>query len=456
MTNSLNPVFGQWYIDKQIGIGTDGKVFRIYKENYDGSRDYSILKIIRIGDNRNETQSLIAEDNIIIPESEDKYYTKIIGDISDNVKTLMDSDKGKYFVKYEDIELRKASDGKGRLILLKLEEMRSLTDLFKEFSFTLEEAIRLGISVCKSLIKCRSFGYIYPNLKPENILFDKNGVCKLGDFGTFSTLEPAKTSVAYLRTQHYMAPEFMRTGNVNCTIDTYSLGLVLFMLTNRNRLPFTAEFPESVTINSLNDAMKTRVDGKDLPKPLLASEALYKIIKKACAVNPNERYLTPKQMLSDLTSALHDTPFEQIKYDEIYSVSASATQDDFSLEISEPEEEQANVPTEEITQVVSLKEEIKIPEISTGFNFYKKKSTQRKTQTKYVKLPEIKKQVRRNENQNKKIAILIALTLLFFVVFIISLSLQNNVSDEVSNAVSACINNLLYSQCFGGVALNGC
>ena len=38
MSNSLNPVFGEWYTDKQIGTGTDGKVFSIYREKYDGSR----------------------------------------------------------------------------------------------------------------------------------------------------------------------------------------------------------------------------------------------------------------------------------------------------------------------------------------------------------------------------------------------------------------------------------
>ena len=32
MSNSLNPVFGQWYTERQLGSGTDGKVFSIYKQ----------------------------------------------------------------------------------------------------------------------------------------------------------------------------------------------------------------------------------------------------------------------------------------------------------------------------------------------------------------------------------------------------------------------------------------
>ena len=54
MSNSLNPVFGQWYTDRQLGNGTDGKVFSIYRENINKEKEYSILKIIRLGENRNE------------------------------------------------------------------------------------------------------------------------------------------------------------------------------------------------------------------------------------------------------------------------------------------------------------------------------------------------------------------------------------------------------------------
>ncbi|MEE1321966.1 MAG: hypothetical protein UHM85_10630, partial [Acutalibacteraceae bacterium] len=80
MSNSLNPVFGQWYTDRQLGNGTDGKVFSIYKENYDGSRDTSVLKIIRLGENRNERKLFAAMNDI--SADEDDYYEKIIKSIT--------------------------------------------------------------------------------------------------------------------------------------------------------------------------------------------------------------------------------------------------------------------------------------------------------------------------------------------------------------------------------------
>ena len=326
MSNSLNPVFGEWYVGRQLGNGTDGKVFTIYKEKFDGTRETAVMKMLRLGDNRNERKTFNLNDEK--EEDLQEGFDKIIKKICNSIETVKKADNGKFFIKYEDLELRNASDGKGRLILIKLEEGKSLTQVLKGFSFTLEETYRLGINICQALQKCRSFDYIYPNLKPENILFDKDGRCKIGDFGSFSCLEPAKTAISYKRTQYYMAPEFIRSGNINCTCDTYSLGLILYMLTNRSRLPFTEPYPQDVTVNSLNESMERRMKGEALPKPVLASDQLWAIIKKACSFKPNERYFTPEQMLSDLKNALNNQPFEAAKFDDVYSESSNDSADD--------------------------------------------------------------------------------------------------------------------------------
>lgn len=450
MSNSLNPVFGQWYTDRQIGTGTDGKVFSIYREKYDGTRETGVLKIIRLGENREEKKTFFPQlENA--PEQED--FSEVIKKITGHVRTVMEEDGGRYFVRYEDIELRNASDGKGKLILLKLEEMRSLSDLLKEFSFTLEETLRLGISVCKSLIKCRSFNnYIYPNLKPENILFDRNGHCKLGDLGTFSMLEPAKSGVAYKRTQYYMAPEFIRTGNVNSTVDTYALGLVLFMLTNRSRLPFSEPYPEKVTINSLNEGVQKRSAGVPLPEPAFASEQLKKIIAKACAYNLSDRYFTPEQMLSDLKNALENKPFEQAGYNDIYSVTGDGYEMPEESIVIPDVEETITLPEEEI-QVVSLKEEIKIPEIIPVYN--RKRPQAKKRVVRYEKLPEIKRKKKPAKALVQKILTTAIITVMLFIMMIISIALNVSGKNEEKQGIPAYINPHNYI-IYGGALFNGC
>ena len=71
MSNSLNPVFGQWYTEKQLGSGTDGKVFSIYKDKYDGTKEHSVLKIIRLGENRGDIKTFAPNENIVIENEEE-------------------------------------------------------------------------------------------------------------------------------------------------------------------------------------------------------------------------------------------------------------------------------------------------------------------------------------------------------------------------------------------------
>lgn len=420
MSNSLNPVFGEWYTDKQIGSGTDGKVFSIYKENYSGERVYSILKIIRIGENRNE-RKLFSNDNRSY-KNQDEHFDNIIKKITDNIDTVKKSNASNSIIKYEDVELRNASDGKGRLILLRLESAKSLAEITKDMTFTLDEVIRLGINVCSALVKCRSFGYIYPNLKPENILFTQEGRCKLGDFGTFSCLEPSKTSISYKRTQYFMAPEFIRTGNINCTADTYSLGLILYMLSNRNRLPFTEPYPEKVTINSLNEATNKRITAQSFDKPTFASEELWSIIRKACNFNPNKRYFSPDQMLSDLKNALENKPFEEPKYDEVYSKSIPTEEDEA---IIMPEIEEVNKSVEETTPVLSIKEEIQIPAVDPVYK-RRKTTSANKRPVKMERLPEIKKPVAHRTPSAKKLIITAAIAAVMVILLIITFSFYSN------------------------------
>ena len=447
MSNSLNPVFGEWYTYKQLGNGTDGKVFSIYKEKYNGEREYSVLKIIRLGDNRNE-RKLFASDSKEFAD-EDEYFDYLIKKITDNIEKVKKSDASKHVVRYEDIELRLASDGKGRLILLKLENAKSLAEVTKELAFTPEEILRLGINVCAALAKCREFGYIYPNLKPENIMFTEDGRCKLGDFGTFSCLEPAKTSISYKRTQYYMAPELIKSGNINCTADTYSLGLVLYMLANRNRLPFTEPYPQKVTINSLNEATKKRMSAQQLERPQFASDELWCIIRKACNYNPNKRYFSPDQMLSDLKNALEKKPFEEPKFDDVYSKSVTESNEDEAVLI--PEIDTAVGYVEYTTPVLSIREEVQIPAVDPVYKT-KKGSKPARRPVRNEKIPEIKTSASSKKPYSKKLIITAVIALIMILVFILSLILHN--SAKADDNIVAQINIFVYENIFNGGVLN--
>lgn len=452
MPQSFDPVFEQWYTENQLGSGTDGKVYSIVRRNSDGSADRSVLKMIRLGENRSEKKSfntIVEKDEPA--DGEESYYETIIKNITDNIAVIQRVDNGKRFVKYEEWETRRTSDGKGFAVLIRLERARSLTDLLSELSFTLDETLRIGVSICRSLVRCRDFGYIYPNLKPENILFDERGICKLGDFGSFSCLEPSKTSLAFKRTQYYMAPEFIRTGNVNGTVDTYSLGLVLYSLINRGRLPFTEKYPEKVTVSSLDLSMQKRLDGEPLPEPAIYDEALFRIIKKACAYKVEERYLSPKQMLADLKNALEKKPFEETVYEDVYSVSAER-KEPFSPP-SEPEPQQENEQAGKPPKAVFLREEIQIPDVTPLDYAGKEVKPRKKRPSNFEALPAVRKKEADVSSVRKLIILaLVALVLLVLFIASVAMKMKGDSGTTISEVMSGASNTLMI---YGGYLFYG-
>ena len=452
MPQSFDPVFEHWYTENQLGSGTDGKVYSIVRKNADGSAERSVLKMIRLGENRSEKKSfntIVEKDEA--GDGEESYYETIIKNITDNIAVIQRVDNGKRFVKYEEWETRRTSDGKGYAVLIRLERARSLTDLLSELSFTLDETLRIGVSICRSLVRCRDFGYIYPNLKPENILFDEKGICKLGDFGSFSCLEPSKTSLAFKRTQYYMAPEFIRTGNVNGTVDTYSLGLVLYSLINRGRLPFTEKYPEKVTVSSLDLSMQKRLDGEELPEPALCDEPLFRIIKKACAYKVEERYLSPKQMLADLKNALEKKPFEETVYEDIYSVS-SEKKEPFSAP-SEQEPQQKNEQAEKPPKAVSLREEIQIPDVTPMDYAGREVKPRKKRPSNFEALPAARKKETDASSVRKMIILaLAALVLLVLFIASVAMKMKGDTGTTISQVMNGASNTLMI---YGGYLFYG-
>ena len=322
MENEAKTVFGSWVIGESIGSGTDGRVSYIYNQDGNGNRVTGVLKTIFFLENRSETKDYNKIGAVV--KNSHSSLEEIVEAVANNIDHIMQIDDGKRFVKYEEYEVRKVKGG--YVLYIRLEQMRSLENLLREFSLTESETIQIGLAICRSLVRTRKFSYVYPYLKPENILFTDNGNCKLADFGSFSYLEPSKASIAYKKSECFMAPEFITGGKTNTTCDTYALGLILYMLTNRGRLPFSETYPQPLTPAGLERSKHMRMNGEPLPKPELASDELFEVIKKACAFNVEDRFLHPGQMLEALKAIGTGRKNQEPKYDEVYSNTAAPSQ----------------------------------------------------------------------------------------------------------------------------------
>lgn len=298
-------VLGDWVICEQLGAGSFGRVYRIERREF-GEVYEAALKVITVPASGPGYETSGTE-GMSIPETE-QYYYSVVEELAREI-ALMSKLKGTaHVVGYEDHQVIRHEQGIGWDILIRMEKLTPLTAYMAGHTMTRHEVIRLGIHLCQALELCRKKNIIHRDIKPENIFVSENGDFKLGDFGIARTVERASAGLSRKGTYHYMAPEVYRGENYGFDVDSYSLGIVLYKLLNQNRLPFCPLPPTPLTYSVLEEALALRIRGEKLPKAYYATEKLDRIIQKATAFSPKERYINPADMQKDLEELLRSDP----------------------------------------------------------------------------------------------------------------------------------------------------
>ena len=295
-------VFDKWTICRKLGQGSYGAVYEIQQEDF-GNVYKAALKVITVPQSEMEIQSVLAE-GMTLPQAE-KYFYSVVEDIV-RESAIMSRLKGTgNIVSYEDHTVIRHSDGIGWDILIRMELLHPLLPYVYQNPMARRDIIKLGIDICKALELCQRYNIIHRDIKPENIFISDNGDYKLGDFGIARTIERTTSGLSKKGTYSYMAPEVYAGREYGFSVDTYSLGLVLYRMLNKNRGPFLPQPPEAITFSSREQALVRRISGEPLPCPFYGEGRLGEIVLKACAFDPKERYSSPQQLRQELEAILY-------------------------------------------------------------------------------------------------------------------------------------------------------
>lgn len=188
-------------IDK-VGEGTYGVVYKCKNKQ---TGEFVALKKIRLENEEEGIPSTAIREISILKQMHHMGIVKLIETIN--------GDKKLYLIfEFLDYDLKKYLDAKGGPLPL---------NLVKSYLYQITAALRY----------CHSKRILHRDLKPQNLLIDKNGIIKLADFGLARAFGvPIKTLTHEVLTLWYRAPEILLGQKEYSTpVDIWSLGLIFEM-----------------------------------------------------------------------------------------------------------------------------------------------------------------------------------------------------------------------------------
>ncbi|MDO4308171.1 MAG: protein kinase [Eubacteriales bacterium] len=293
-------VWPEWKIIEKIGEGSFGKVYKAQRLERDKAF-YSAVKIISIPSNQGELKSVRSEMGS--DQRVREYFQNLVEECIQEVSTMEYFRGNSHVVAVEDYKVVEYLDTVGWDIYIRMEYLTSFLEYCAGKQMDESEVIQLGIDLCKALEYCQKLNIIHRDIKPENIFVSRFGEFKLGDFGIARELERTMSTLSKKGTYSYMAPEMYKGEQYDSRVDIYSLGIMLYKLRNRNRLPFLSLEKQLITYRDKENALTRRMSGEPLQAPADSGEGLAQVILKACAYNRDERYRDAaefRQALEDL------------------------------------------------------------------------------------------------------------------------------------------------------------
>jgi serine/threonine protein kinase len=164
-----------------------------------------------------------------------------------------------------------------------------------------EEAVEILAQACRGLDYAHRNGVVHRDVKPGNLLRNREGTVKLADFGIAKAAEDSEiTKVgSVLGTAAYLSPEQARGEPAQPASDLYALGVVSYQLLT-GRLPYEAA--------SLTDLARMQESALPMAPHEVVPEvpnALSLAVMRALHPRPDGRYADAIEMAESLRGALH-------------------------------------------------------------------------------------------------------------------------------------------------------
>ncbi|MGD2246152.1 MAG: protein kinase [Candidatus Aminicenantes bacterium] len=173
-------------------------------------------------------------------------------------------------------------------------DLKSLIRMTKQMS--VGTTVHIAEQICEGLAEAHRMGSMHRDLKPNNIILDKQGTARIMDFGVARSLKirGVKGSGGIIGTPEYMSPEQAETNDIDHRSDIYSLGVILYEMVT-GQVPFHGDTPDRIAAKHKTEMVpEPRTFNAQIPA------ALNRVILKCLEKNKEKRYQKAEDILSDL------------------------------------------------------------------------------------------------------------------------------------------------------------
>ena len=203
------------------------------------------------------------------------------------------------------------NEGEFYYLILEYVEGMTLKDyMIKNPRLPIETIVHIAKQIASGLSHAHQNGIIHRDIKPQNILMNENLTCKITDFGiarAYGDTTLTQTN-QMLGTVYYLSPEQARGNVATAQSDIYSLGILIFeMITGQ--IPFKGESAVAIALKHLQEELPDIDKYRDN-----VPQSVKNIVLHATMKNPNERYISSKELFEDLSTVLNPERLHENKY----------------------------------------------------------------------------------------------------------------------------------------------
>lgn len=186
------------------------------------------------------------------------------------------------------------SDGATHYIVMEMIDGNDLKKLIKAGGgLPFDKALDFGIQICAGLGFAHRSQLVHADVKPQNMLINREGVLKVTDFGiaqAYTDTRPQTRSEVVWGSPHYFAPEQAKGEKPSPASDVYSIGIVLFEMFT-GRLPYVGSSQRELALAHIQGQIPKATDfNPELPANL--SNVIAKVMSK----RSNDRYKHADQL----------------------------------------------------------------------------------------------------------------------------------------------------------------